>query len=126
MPPGGAIYAALLIFQACAASALLIVVSALKIRTLKQDREGGRGLLLWVGFAFALLALSLDWLALAASHFSKQPQIDLWRDAMLATGLAAVLAASFGKGSGKVLLIVTALALIIASRMLTFAFLLQS
>jgi hypothetical protein len=126
MPPGGAIYAALLIIQAWTASALLIVVAALRIRRLRQDREGSRGVLLWLSFAFAVLALSFDWLAMAAGHSGNQTRVDQWRGAMLAMAFAAVLAASFGRGSGKVLLIVTALALMVASKMLTLAFLLQS
>ena len=91
MPPGGAIYAALLIIQAWTASALLIVVAALRIRRLRQDREGSRGVLLWLSFAFAVLALSFDWLAMAAGHSGNQTRVDQWRGAMLAMGFAAVL-----------------------------------
>jgi chromate transport protein ChrA len=122
---GGAIYAALLILQVWIATALLLGIAVWKIHKRKVDREGTRGILLWLSFTFVALALAFDWIAVAAGHVGNQTLVDLWRNTMLIASLAALILGSFGQGTGKVLLILTASAFVLTSRMLALAFLLQ-
>ena len=81
--------------------------------------------MLWLSLAFAVLATTFDWMALAAGRANDFALIDLWRNLMLALSFAAFLAGFFGRGTGKMTLTLGALALMAISRVLMLAFMLH-